>query len=105
MEFLNMARMNNIKGVIATAGLLTGLALVGAPAFAQTTGPATPPATNPATPEKGMMEHGMPNGQTAMNPEMMQKMAKMMDGCSNMMEAMAREKAAAPASVPTPNKG
>ncbi len=34
-----MAQMDKIKGVIATAGLLTGLALTGVPAFAQTAAP------------------------------------------------------------------
>lgn len=105
MEFLNMARMNKITGVIATAGLLTGLTLAGAPAFAQTAAPATPPAVSPATPGNGMMGRGMPSGQAAMNSEMMQKMAKMMDGCNNMMEAMAREKAAAPTPAAPANKG
>ena len=81
MEFPTITQMNKIKGVIAMAGLLGGLALAGAPAFAQTAAPATPPTTSGS----GMMEHGMPNSQGGkmMKPEMMQKMAKMMDGCNH----------------------
>jgi hypothetical protein len=83
VEFLNMARMNKIKGAIAMVG---GLALAGVPAFAQTPAPATPQAA----PGSGMMMQGMPNGQAGMpmNPEMTQKMSKMMDNCNNMMESM-----------------
>ncbi len=100
-----MAQMNKVKGVMAVTALLGSLALAGVPAFAQTAAPATPPAASPANPGSGMMGHGMPNGQTAMNPEMMQKMAKMMDGCNHMMETMAQEKAAAPAPAAPASKG
>lgn len=90
MEFLNMARMNKINGAIAMAGFVGGLALAGVPAFAQT--PA--PATHQAAPGNGMMMKDMPNGQAGMpmNPEMMQKMSKMMDNCNNMMESMMKKK-------------
>jgi hypothetical protein len=91
-----MGQMHKTKGMIATAGLLTGLAVAGVPAFAHMAAPATPPVAGPATPGGGMMEHAMPSGQTAMHPEMMQKMAKMMDGCNHMMAAMAQEKGPAP---------
>ncbi len=98
-----MAQLNKTKGVIAMAGLLGGLALAGVQAFAQSAAPATPPAT----PGSGMMEHGMPNGQGAMmmNPEMMQKMSRMMDNCNRMMESMAQEKGGAAAPTAPANKG
>jgi len=76
--------MNKIKGAVAVAGLVGGLALAGIPAFAQTPAPS-------AAHEKGMMMKDMPNGQAAMpmNPEMIQEMSKMMDNCNHMMEAKA----------------
>jgi len=103
VEFRTMAQMNKIKGVIAMVGLLGGLALAGVPAFAQTVAPATPPAA----PGGGMMMQGMPNGQAGMpmNPEMMQKMTKMMDNCNHMMELMAQEKGGATAPAAPANKG
>lgn len=103
MENPTMAQMNTIKGAIAMAGLLAGLALVGAPASAQPAPPATPPVASGG----GMMKHGMPNGQAgmAMNPEMMQKMSKMMDGCNRMMESKAQDKGDATAPVAPTSKG
>jgi len=91
MEFPTMAQMIKIKGTIAMASMVGGLALAGVPAFAQTPAPSTPQAAH----GKGMMMKDMPNGQTGMqmNPEMMQKMSKMMDNCNHMMEAKAQEKA------------
>ncbi len=82
-----MAQMNKIKGAIAVAGLVGGLALAGIPAFAQTPAPSAPQAAH----KKGMMMKDMSNGQAAMpmNPEMIQEMSKMMDNCNHMMEAKA----------------
>lgn len=98
-----MARMNKVKGAIATAGLLGGLALAGVPAFAQTPAPSTPQAA----PGNGMMMKDMPNGQagTPMNPEMMQKMSKMMDNCNNMMESMMKKEGGPGAPSAPANKG
>lgn len=95
-----MAQMTKIKNMIAMAGLVGGLVLAGVPAFAQTAAP-------PAAPGSGMMMPGRPNGQAAMpmNPEMMQKMTKMMDGCNRMMESMAQEKGGATAPAAPTNKG
>ena len=92
MEFLTMTLMSKTKAVIATAGLLGGLALAGPPAFAQTTAPTAAPPTQ----GDGMMK-GMPSGQGGMmmNEEMMQKMSKMMDNCNRMMESMMQKKAGA----------
>jgi Spy/CpxP family protein refolding chaperone len=90
--------MNKTKRVIATAGLLAGLALAGASAFAQTSGPAAP-ANQGGT----MMDHETPNGQGGMMPgmmmngEMQQKMTRMMDNCNRMMESMMQNKDGAPA--------
>ena len=82
-----MAQMNKIKGAIAVAGLVGGLALAGIPAFAQMPAPAAPQAAH----KKGMMMKDMPNGQAAMpiNSEMIQKMSKVIDNCNHMMEAKA----------------
>lgn len=90
-----MSRMNTTKSLIAIAGLLGGLALAGVPASAQTAAPAAPGS--------GMM--AMPNGQGGMmmNPEMMQKMSKMMDNCNHMMESMNKDRATPPTIAP--NKG
>lgn len=103
MEFPTMAQMNKIKCAIAVAGLVGGLALAGVPAFAQT--PA--PSTNQAAPGNGMMMKDMPNGQAGMpmNPEMMQKMSKMMDNCNNMMESMMKKKDGTDAPSAPANKG
>lgn len=103
MEFPTMAQMNKIKGAIAMAGLVGGLALAGVPAFAQTPTPSTPQAA----PGNGMMMmKDMPNGQAGMpmNPEMMQKMSKMMDNCNNMMESMKKKDGTDAPSAPA-NKG
>ena len=98
-----MAQMNKMKGVIAMAGMVGGLALASVPAFAQTAAPATP--TTPSG--GGMMMHGMPNGQAAMpmNPEMMQKMSRMMDNCNHMMESMAQGKGGVAVPAAPSNKG
>jgi len=97
-----MAQMNKIKGAIAMAGLVGGLALAGVPAFAQTPAPSTPQTAH----GKGMMMKNMPNGQAEMpmNPEMMQKMSKMMDNCNNMMESMKKKDGTDAPSAPA-NKG
>jgi Spy/CpxP family protein refolding chaperone len=93
-----MAQMNKTKRVIAVAGLLAGLALAGASAFAQTSAPAA--AANQGG---SMMDHEMPNGQGGMMPgmkmneEMQQKMTRMMDNCNRMMESMMQNKEGAPA--------
>ena len=98
MEFPTMAQMNKIKGAIAVAGLVGGLALAGIPACAQTPAPSAPQSAH----EKGMMMKDMPNGQAAMtvSPEMIQKMSKMMDNCDHMMEAKAQEKATSMPAAP-----
>ena len=91
-----MAQMNKTKRVIAMAGLLAGLALAGASAFAQTNAPAAPNQGS------AMMDHEMPNGQSGMMPgmmmngEMQQKMTRMMDNCNRMMESMMPNKDGAP---------
>lgn len=102
MEFPTMVQMNKIKGAIAMAGLAGGLALAGVPAFAQTPAPSTPQAA----PGSGMMMN-MPNGQAGMpmNPEMMQKMSKMMDNCNNMMELMMKKEGGPGAPSAPANKG
>lgn len=102
MEFSTMAQMNKIKGAIAMAGLVGGLALAVVPAFAQTPAPSTPQAAH----GNSMMMKDMPNGQAGMpmNPEMMQKMSKMMDDCSNMMESMKKKDGTDAPPAPT-NKG
>ena len=90
-----MARMNKIKDMIAMAGLAGGLALAGIPAFAQS----TPPS------QGGGMMQGIPNGRAGMmmNPEMQQKMSKMMDNCNRMMESMNKAGGVVPAAPA--NKG
>jgi Spy/CpxP family protein refolding chaperone len=101
MECRTMARMNKSKGVIAMAGLLGGLALAGASAFAQTSAPAAP-----ANQGGAMMDHEMPNGQGGMmsgmmmNGETQRKKTRMMDNCNRMMESGMQNKNGAPA-----NKG
>lgn len=100
MECQTMAQMNKTWGVIAMAGLLAGLVLAGASAFAQTSAPAAPANQGDA------MDHAMPNGQGAMmsgmkmNGETQQKMTPMMDKCHHMMESGMQNKGAASA-----NKG
>ena len=98
-----MVRMNKIKNAIAVAGLVGGVALVGVPAFAQTPAPSTPQAA----PGNGMMMKDMPNSQAGMpmNPEMMQKMSKMMDNCNNMMESMMKKDGGPGAPSAPANKG
>lgn len=100
MELRTMTQTKKTKGVIATAGLLGGLALASVPAFAQTTAPAAPPAT-----QGGMMK-GMPSGQGGMmmNPDM-QKMSKMMDSCNHMMESTTQNKDGTRAPANPANKG
>jgi hypothetical protein len=102
MEFRTVAQMNRTKGVIAMAGLLGSLALAGVPAFGQTDAPATPPAT-----QEGGMMNGMPNGQGGMmmNPEMQEKMSRMMDNCNRMMETMIQNKGGTAAPAAPPNRG
>ncbi len=91
-----MDRTNKTKRAIAMAGLLAGLALAGAPVFAQTGAPA------PENPRGAMMDHGMPNGPDGrmMTGEMPRKMARMMEKCDRMMASMMQRKDSAPA-----NKG
>ena len=81
-----MIGINTTKRMIAVTGLLAGLALAGATAFAQT--------SVPTAPNQGgtTMGHPMP-GQGGMMPGMMsgdmqQQMSRMMDACTRMMEAM-----------------
>ena len=93
-----MARMNKTRRVIAVTGLLAGLALGGAAAFAQTNAP-------PATTGKAgaMMDPQTSEGQGGMMPGMMmnggmqQQMTRMMDNCNRMMESMMQNKDGAPA--------
>jgi hypothetical protein len=94
-----MAQMNNMARVIATAGLLAGLAMAGIPAWAQTDAPA------PTDQGNHMMMHGMPNGEgmkpgMMMDPEMRQKMSGMMDNCNRMMGSMTPNNNGAGPSVP-----
>jgi hypothetical protein len=94
-----MNQMKRMPGVIATAGLLAGLAMAGIPAFAQTGAPALG-----AGQAKGMMPGGdaMKPGMM-MDPAMRQKMSRMMDNCNRMMESMmTKDGVTAP---PVPNKG
>jgi len=92
-----MAQMNKTKRVIAVTGLLAGLALAGASAFAQMNAPAAPTNQGGA-----MMDHQMPERQGGMMPgmmmngEMQQKMTRMMDDCNRMMESMMPNKDGAP---------
>jgi hypothetical protein len=94
-----MTRMKRMFGVIATAGLLAGLAMAGIPAFAQTSAPA--PGAGQA---KGMMPGGeaMKPGMM-MDPAMRQKMSRMMDNCNRMMESMMPKDGVT--TPPVPNKG
>jgi hypothetical protein len=95
-----MAQMNNKARLIAAAGLLAGLAMVGIPALAQTDAPAPTDQGSHM-----MMQHGMPNGEgmkpgMMMDPEMHQKMSRMMNNCDRMMESMTPNKDGAGPSVP-----
>lgn len=97
-----MAQMNRIHGVIAAVGLLAGVALVDTHAVAQTNAPA--PSGDQG---KGMMPDGMGNGGMMkpgmmMNPDMQQRMSRMMDNCNRMMESMIPNKGDTPT---PPNKG
>jgi hypothetical protein len=74
--------------MIAVAGLLMGLAAAGATAVAQTSTPA--PSVDQ---QKGMMPHGMDNDGMMKpgmmtNPEMQQKMSRMINNCNHMMDSM-----------------
>jgi hypothetical protein len=94
-----MAQMNNKARVITTAALLAGLAMAGIPAWAQTNAPA------PTDQGSHMMQREMPNGGgmkpgMMMDPEMRQKMSRMMDNCNRMMESMTQNKDGASPSVP-----
>jgi hypothetical protein len=94
-----MTQMKRMPCVIATAGLLAGLAMAGIPAFAQISAPA--PGAGQA---KGMMPGGeaMKPSMT-MDPAMQQKMSRMMDNCNRMMESMMpKDGVTIP---PVPNKG
>jgi len=94
-----MTQMKRMRGVIATAGLLAGLAIAGIPAFAQTSTPA--PGAGEA---KGMMPGGgaMKPGMM-MDPGMRAKMSRMMDDCNRMMESMTQKDGGT--APPVPNKG
>jgi hypothetical protein len=91
-----MTQMKRMPGIIATAGLLAGLAMAGIPAFAQTSAPA---------PGAGQAKGMMPGGE-AMKPGMMrdpamrQKMSRMMDNCNRMMESMMPKDGGATPSAP-----
>lgn len=91
-----MTQTNRTKRLIATAGLLAGLALAGTAAIGQTAAP-----TAPANHGGAMMGHEMSSGQSGMsgmmNGEMQQKMNHMMDNCNRMMESMMQSKDGAPA--------
>jgi hypothetical protein len=93
-----MAQMNKAR-VITMAGVLAGLAMAGIPAWAQTNAPA------PTDQGNGMMQRGMPKGEgmrpgMMMDPEMRQKMSRMMDNCNRMMESMRPNKDGFGPSVP-----
>ena len=94
-----MTQMERISGVIATVGLLAGLAMPGIPAFAQTSAPA--PGADQG---KGLMPGGeaMKPGMM-MDPAMRQKMSRMMDNCNRMMESMFPKDGVT--TPPVPNKG
>jgi hypothetical protein len=100
-----MIQTISTKSGIVIAGLLTGVALVSLPAFAQSNVP-TPHVDQGS----GMMQHGMPNDE-AMKPGMMmdhdmqQKMFRMMDNCNRVMESMAPNKDGAPTPPAPANKG
>jgi hypothetical protein len=94
-----MTQLKRTRGVIATAGLLAGLAMAGIPAFAQTSAPA---------PGVGQAKSMMPGGEAMkpgmmMDPAMRQKMSRMMDNCNRMMESMAPKDGST--TPPVPNKG
>jgi hypothetical protein len=89
-----MAQMNNKARVITTAGLLVGLAMAGIPAWAQTNAPAPTDQGNHMMQREGMKPGMM------MDPEMRQKMSRMMDNCNRMMESMMSDKDGAGPSVP-----
>jgi Spy/CpxP family protein refolding chaperone len=88
--------MKRIRDVIAMTALLAGLAMAGVPAFAQTSAPA--PGGDHG---KSMMPGGdaMKPGMM-MDPEMRQKMSRMMDNCNRMMESMMPKGGDATPSVP-----
>ena len=77
--------------------------LAGIPAWAQTKAPTQTDQGN------GMMRRGMPNGEgmksgMMMDPEMQQKMSRMMDNCNRMMESMTPNEDGV-TSPSVPNKG
>jgi hypothetical protein len=92
-----MAQMSKAR-IITTTGLLAGL-VAGIPAWAQTNVPA------PTDQGSHMMQREMPNGEEMkpgmmMDPEMRQKMSRMMDNCDRMMQSMTPNKDGAGPSVP-----
>ena len=91
-----MTRVNNIRGTTAVAALLGGLVLASVTASAQTSAPAAPAEKQ----GDGIMNG---NGGMMMNPEMQQKMTRMMDNCNRMMQSMDQNKngTTAPASPAT----
>jgi hypothetical protein len=94
-----MAQMNNKARVITAAGQLAGLAIAGIPAWAQTNAPA------PTDQGSHMMQREMPNSEgmkpgMMMDPDMRQKMSRMMDNCNRMMESMTPNKEGAGPFVP-----
>lgn len=74
-----MIEMITAKRMIALTGLLAGLAVAGATAFAQTSTPTAPNQGGAMMGQGGMMPGMM------MNPEMQQQMTRMMDACNQMM--------------------
>ena len=94
-----MTQMKRMPGVIATMGLLAGLAMVSISAFAQTSAPA--PGADQG---KGMMPGGEPmKPGMMMDPAMRQKMSRMMDNCNRMMDSMMPKDGVT--TPPVPNKG
>jgi hypothetical protein len=82
-----MAQMSKAR-IITTTGLMAGL-VAGIPAWAQTNAP----------PDQGsgMMQRERPSGEgmkpgMMMDPEMRQKMSRMMDNCNRMMDSMTPSK-------------
>jgi hypothetical protein len=92
-----MTTTRKSKHAIAMIGLLAGLTLAGATAYAQTNAPASAGNQGDDT-----MDRQMPmgnNGTTPgmmMNGEMQEKMSRMMDNCNRMMESMMQNRDRAP---------
>jgi hypothetical protein len=97
-----MAQINRIHGVIAAVGLLAGLALIGVPAVAQTNTPVPNEDQGKSRMPDGMNSGGRTKPGMMMNPDMQQKMSRMMDNCNRMMESMIPNSDGAPT---PPNKG